>query len=120
MNKEFYEDLIREYAKSHQIRLLYPDPNPGRNEAGQCRRTIWVGKFDNGEELLAAFFHEVGHCSDSRTKIARNHRFPRFEHELRAWAIGFQKMHEFGIDSTKRMYRYMMKCLNKYNRKDNK
>jgi hypothetical protein len=119
MNKKFYEDAIRDYAKKHRIRLLYPDPNPGRNKGGQCRRTVWLGEYDDGEELAAAFFHEVGHIRDERTKTGRNHRVTRFEHELRAWVFGFERMHVFGIDATKRMHRYLTRCLESYNREEN-
>ena len=120
MNKKFYEGRIREYAKLHRIRLLYPDHNPDKNEGGQCGRTIWLGEFDDGEELAAAFFHEVGHITDWRTSVGRNHRVTRFEHELRAWTLGFEKMHLFGLDSTKRMFRYMMDRLQTYNFLDNR
>ena len=120
MNKKFYENAIMEYARSHRIRLLYPDPNPGPNEGGQCRRTVWLGEYDDGEELAAAFFHEVGHMADERTKAGRSHRGSRFEHELRAWTFGFERMHAFGMDATVRMHLYMARCLESYIREKEK
>jgi hypothetical protein len=37
--------------------LRFETPCAGRDE-------IWVGVYDNKDEEIAAFFHELGHCID--------------------------------------------------------
>lgn len=118
ISKRIAESCIRDYARKHRIVLLYPDPNPGRNRGGQFRRHVWLGEFDKGDDLLAAFFHEVGHIIDVRREKNRYHDMPILEHELRAWTFGFEEMHGYSFSPTRRMCRYMMEKLNTYNKEE--
>jgi|DEB0MinimDraft_6_1074348.scaffolds.fasta_scaffold71058_1 hypothetical protein len=78
------------------------------------RDEIWVGVYDNKDEEIAAFFHELGHCITTNLKDFHHTEFDKFHMELDAWIVGLTEAYKYKYLMEPSTFRYMVKCLESY------
>ena len=101
MIAEEYDILfISEYDK-HKYRASFPV----EDNSAFCidSNTIIIGKYDNYENMLIAFFHEVGHCLISREFVVK-WDYSTLMIELECWNIGLKEARKKGFLKKPRAY----------------
>lgn len=77
------------------------------------RPEIWHGIYDNQEESISAFFHEMGHIIDDGKWYKEEYdEKTKFKFEKRAWKLGYKLAKQYNItfsDKVKRKNRRLCK-----------
>jgi hypothetical protein len=90
-------------------------PDAYLNESACAGRDeIWVGVYDNKDEEIASFFHELGHCISTNLKDFHHTEFDKFHMELDAWIVGLTEAYKYKYLMEPSTFRYMVKCLESY------
>ena len=75
-------------AKKYRINLFMNYKECEQNEAANAGRDIFLGKFDDEELRVVAFFHELGHVLSRDQDNARGCFLCRLSEEGMAWEMG--------------------------------
>jgi len=75
---------------------------------------IWVGVYDNKDEEIAAFFHELGHCISPNMKDFHYTEYNIFHVELDAWMVGLIEAYKYKYLIKPSTLKYMVRCLESY------
>jgi Zn-dependent peptidase ImmA (M78 family) len=77
---------------------------------------IYLGIYDNEQNKIASFFHELGHHIMDRNFIKKvaNKKEGTFLIEKECWKIGFSLAKEYGYDFNKEVYDWAEKQLMTY------
>lgn len=75
---------------------------------------IWIGVYDNKDEEIAAFFHELGHCISPNMKDFHYTEYSTFHAELDAWMVGLIEAYKYKYLIKPSTLKYMVRCLESY------
>ena len=78
------------------------------------RDEIWVGVYDNKDEEIASFFHELGHCISTNLKDFHYTEYDTFHAELDAWMVGLTEAYKYKYLMKPSTLKYMVECLESY------
>ena len=78
------------------------------------RDEIWVGVYDNKDEEIASFFHELGHCISPNMEDFHHTEYSIFHVELDAWMVGLIEAYKYKYLMKPSTFKYMVKCLESY------
>jgi hypothetical protein len=71
-------------------------PDAYLNESACAGRDeIWVGVYDNKDEEIASFFHELGHCISPNMEDFHHTEYSIFHVELDAWMVGLIEAYKY-------------------------
>ncbi len=88
---------IKHIAKMFKVTVCRDIENCDNNTAFCAGNEIFIGKFDDSEIELAAFFHELGHYVMVSTVLCgRPHTMSKLSCEGTAWEVGFSIAHQYG------------------------
>ena len=90
-------------------------PDAYLNESACAGRDeIWVGVYDNKDEEIASFFHELGHCISPNMGDFHHTEYSIFHVELDAWMVGLIEAYKYKYLMKPSTFKYMVKCLESY------
>jgi hypothetical protein len=90
-------------------------PDAYLNESACAGRDeIWVGVYDNKDEEIASFFHELGHCISPNMEDFHHTEYSIFHVELDAWMVGLIEAYKYKYLMKPSTFKYMVKCLESY------
>ena len=101
-----YDGLIDRIATSYAVKVHHNHQDCGINRGCSSGRDIFLGKFDDADIKLVAFFHELGH-SLSYTVTKQDTCMSTISAEGLAWELGFGLARDFGFK-----YNYYSKEMN--------
>lgn len=79
---------ISSLAETYRVRIILDCEHCENNEGAHAGRDIFLGKFDDDELRIVAFFHELGHVLGHDQCKARGESLCRLSNEGLAWEIG--------------------------------
>jgi len=91
------EEFYKSCAKKHGTVFNYDYVNCPKNYGATDGDTIWLGKFDDPDTELVAFFHELGHICSSRI-IKQKYWMCRLSQEGLAWEYGLSLAYDEGFE----------------------
>lgn len=91
-----YDELIDRIATSYAVKVYHNHRDSGVNRGGCAGRDIFLGRFDDADIKLVAFFHELGH-SLSYTVAKQDTYMSTISAEGLAWELGFGLARDFGF-----------------------
>ncbi len=78
---------------------------------------IWLGIYDDKEQRLISFFHEVGHIIDETDWSINANTTTSYKAEKNAWKLGYKLAKEYGITFSVGAKRWAAKQLKTYKEK---
>ena len=109
MTNEELKSKLADIAQTHRVSVEFDSPQVRKNEGASAGSDeIMLGEFDETTILVAAFFHELGHC------LAKNQHNIRIENEIRCWKIGFEAMVANGFEIKNSQIMFCLECLAGY------
>ena len=91
-----YDELIDRIATSYAVKVYHNHQDSDDNYGGSAGREIFLGRFDDADIKLVAFFHELGH-SLSHTVVKQDTCMSTISAEGLAWELGFGLARDFGF-----------------------
>lgn len=69
------------------------------NHSFSTSTDIYLGLYEDRELKIASFFHELGHCLDSKDLVEKNtEKYPGvYQQEANAWCRGFEESGKYGF-----------------------
>ena len=120
MNKRI--EQLREIAKKHKLNLHTDTTCEGclnPNQGASAGDDIYLGTFDNIDNLTAAFFHELAHHLVHNIFKQCNLMYIHFSflsNEIVCWELGFSLAHKYGYSwlPGHAVFKYAYKCMSSY------
>jgi len=78
------------------------------------RDEIWVGVYDDEDEEVASFFHELGHCISHSFDNLHHSEFRMFHVELDAWMLGLTEAYKHNYLIKPSTFKFITDCINSY------
>jgi hypothetical protein len=89
--------------------------NSCTTSSSSCVAEIWIGIYDNKDEEIASFFHELGHCittiADKFDNLSSN---DSFNLELDAWMVGLVESYKYGYLLPRSCFDFMINSIKSY------
>lgn len=107
---------ILKIAKKYKIKILFDFQDCPYNQGASANDTIFLGKFDDEDVKLFAFFHELGHCIGMLGSPRVSHYLCKLSNEGAAWERGIElaAKHGYIYDYNSKEFEYGRKCLKSY------
>jgi len=104
--------LNRSFCSGHYL-------NSCSTSLSSCAAEIWIGIYENKDEEIASFFHELGHCLTTiRDKFKDLSSNDSFNLELDAWMVGLIEAYKYGYLLPRSCFDFMINSIKSYDDKN--
>jgi len=109
-------DSIQKLAALYDVTVTRDTVNDVVNAGASAGRAIYLGKFDDLDIELVAFFHELGHVLSEERVCKRGYMMCVLSSEGLAWELGLEIAFENGYhwDYNSKEMKYARRCLMSY------
>lgn len=89
---------------------------PCTTSSSSCAAEIWIGIYENKDEEIASFFHELGHCITTIGDKFNDLSNDSFNLELDAWMVGLIEAYKYGYLLPRSCFDYMIDSIKSYDK----
>lgn len=89
---------------------------PCTTSSSSCAAEIWIGIYENKDEEIASFFHELGHCITTIGHKFNDLSNDSFNLELDAWMVGLIEAYKYGYLLPRSCFDFMINSIKSYDK----